>query len=439
MRIIIGLFIPLLLTTPCGGWAASFDCSKASTKVEKMICNSAALSKADEMLAGKYAQALKQARDRNDLIRQQRQWLERRNALTNETELLQMYNDRIRQLDNKGAVAQKTSDSRGNTPRASKRAYLFSGDLLVLDTATDKIIETHYIRNEVRNIYDAKIFPKANAVIMTDDYRILKLNLKNSQILEDDKIKTQWENVSLLLSPDGNYFYVVWSPQHYLAEVGRHITQFDANLRTTEVEGLELPDSTHLIDFSRDGTRLYVVHGHGELSIRVINFRSRKVIREISFAEFGRSDVFTKTSADIKNNKLLIIETEKDNGSFKRILYVYDIESGAMSRPVKTSIDAHWRLMENGDKIICDEIERRGDMVINLDKLHIYDVKSGKEMGFVDMKMGADYYNDLAGITPDGKKIYYRTKKGINVIDAERFTVLNTLDIIGGLMSFAGY
>lgn len=399
MRIIIGLFTMLLLTVPCGGWAASFDCSKASTKVERMICDSAALSKADEMLAEKYAQALKQARNRNDIVRQQRQWLEKRNAVTNETELLQMYNDRIRQLNNKGTVVQRPSDSRGDTTRSSKRAYLFSGDLLVLNTANDRIVETHYIRNEVRNIYDAKIFSKANAVIMTDDYRILKLNLKNSQILEDDKIKTQWENVNLLLSPDGNYFYIIWSPQHYLAEVGRQITKFDANLRTTEVEGLELPDSIHLVDFSRDGAQLYVVYGRGKRSILVIDFKSRKVVREISFADLGCSDVFTKISADIKNDKLLIVESEKDGDKhkYKRAFYVYDIETGTMSKPIKTSINAHWRLMGSGDKIICDEVEYKGDTVFNLDKLHLYDVKTGNEIGFIDMKMGAGYDNELVG------------------------------------------
>jgi uncharacterized protein len=439
MRIIILLSALLLLTTPYSGLAASFDCSKASTKVEKIICSSDELSKADELLAQKYKRALKEAQDRKSLIGKQRQWLEERNVVTSEAELLNMYKDRIRQLDEQKMVVQSVSDASIGATSASKRAYVFNGDMIVVDTASDRIIDTLDIHEEVRNIYDAKVFLKADTVFMKDDYRILKLNLKTSEIIQDDQINTQWEHVNFLLSPDGNFFYVIWLPYHsHKGE--RKITQYDANLRATVIENLEVPDSTHLIDFSGDGSKLYVVYGHGKKrAIRVIDFRSHKIIKEISFAEFGRNDVFTKTSADIKNNKILIVENEKDNDKYVQALYIYDAENGAISKPIKTSMDAHRRLIGSGDKIICDEIEHRGDMVFNLDKLHLYDGRMGKQIGFIDMKTGGDYHNELAGLTPDGKKVYYRTRKGLNVIDAETFTLLKTLNFTGSLMSFAGY
>jgi uncharacterized protein len=66
-------FIPLV-------YAASFDCSKASTTVERMICADPEVSKLDEALNVKYkAQLLKS--DKPDLMRQrQHYWLKARNS-----------------------------------------------------------------------------------------------------------------------------------------------------------------------------------------------------------------------------------------------------------------------------------------------------------------------------------------------------------------------
>ena len=61
--------------------AASFDCAKAQTNVEKMICVDADLSKLDEDLAVAYAAALKDKG--NAGFRQtQKQWVAQRNSCT---------------------------------------------------------------------------------------------------------------------------------------------------------------------------------------------------------------------------------------------------------------------------------------------------------------------------------------------------------------------
>lgn len=58
--------------------AASFDCAKASTKVEKLICTDAELSKLDEALAAAYADALKST-DPASLKAGQKAWFNVRN------------------------------------------------------------------------------------------------------------------------------------------------------------------------------------------------------------------------------------------------------------------------------------------------------------------------------------------------------------------------
>jgi uncharacterized protein YecT (DUF1311 family) len=55
--------------------AASFDCAKAGTKVEKLICADAELSKLDEEMAGLYREVLKASLKDPVLKQAQREWL----------------------------------------------------------------------------------------------------------------------------------------------------------------------------------------------------------------------------------------------------------------------------------------------------------------------------------------------------------------------------
>ena len=70
----------MFISTPLT--AASFNCNKASTKVEKMICADPELSEADEQLAEAYRN-LRKALPKSEralLKRDQRQWLKERNV-----------------------------------------------------------------------------------------------------------------------------------------------------------------------------------------------------------------------------------------------------------------------------------------------------------------------------------------------------------------------
>lgn len=63
----------LLLIAPA--YAASFDCTKASTAMEKAICGDAELSALDEQLNQTYRQVLEKSSNKKALVREQRQWL----------------------------------------------------------------------------------------------------------------------------------------------------------------------------------------------------------------------------------------------------------------------------------------------------------------------------------------------------------------------------
>ena len=72
-------FFSVLALTPLTTFAASFDCTKASTAGEKAICADATLSKLDEQLAQAYKQALQKG-SRAKVQAAQRAWLKERNT-----------------------------------------------------------------------------------------------------------------------------------------------------------------------------------------------------------------------------------------------------------------------------------------------------------------------------------------------------------------------
>ncbi len=77
--------------------AASFDCTKATTKIERMICGDAELSKLDEELNAAYKSAA-QDNSQGTARREQKEWLKRRNSCEDVTCLRDAYQARIAQL-----------------------------------------------------------------------------------------------------------------------------------------------------------------------------------------------------------------------------------------------------------------------------------------------------------------------------------------------------
>jgi uncharacterized protein YecT (DUF1311 family) len=74
--------------------AASFDCAKASTAVEKMICDDPVLSQADEHLAKAYQQAMAATLAPRSLRGEQLRWLTERNAAKTINDLRDSYRRR---------------------------------------------------------------------------------------------------------------------------------------------------------------------------------------------------------------------------------------------------------------------------------------------------------------------------------------------------------
>jgi len=93
----------MLLTLCVAGdltMAASFDCTKAATKSEQLICADQQVSGADEKLAEVYRRVLEQSSDKEGLKKDQRNWIKtQRDVCPDAPCLLKAYQTRIAALE----------------------------------------------------------------------------------------------------------------------------------------------------------------------------------------------------------------------------------------------------------------------------------------------------------------------------------------------------
>ena len=78
--------------------AASFDCIKAQSEVERMICGSADLSGLDDQLGKAWTQHLRNNAFKDQFRRTQRRWIEQRNQCKDAACLRQAYLARLEQM-----------------------------------------------------------------------------------------------------------------------------------------------------------------------------------------------------------------------------------------------------------------------------------------------------------------------------------------------------
>ena len=99
MRDVIVLMASAILIASGIASGAGFDCAKAVTRVEKMICASEVLSRLDEQLAEAYKSVIRSSDDPDGIKRSQRAWLrDVREPCRDETCLKAVYESRLGQL-----------------------------------------------------------------------------------------------------------------------------------------------------------------------------------------------------------------------------------------------------------------------------------------------------------------------------------------------------
>ncbi len=133
MKIFAGIILSWTILLSPTVQAASFDCAKAATKIEKLICGDVGLSKLDEDLNKTYLKILERNDVKQQAVRNQRQWLKDIRNICQSIECLNnAYVIRIKEI-NSLFSSTTTSDS-----PSEKSALIKSVCQVVVDAANKR-------------------------------------------------------------------------------------------------------------------------------------------------------------------------------------------------------------------------------------------------------------------------------------------------------------
>jgi uncharacterized protein len=108
--------------------AASFDCTKATSAIDRNICDVPSLSALDDALAVAYNKARQSALDPQRLLNEQQQWLQKRNTCGNDLGCLATsYRQRIAQLTYAGGSNQSSSATQLTPQQVTQEARRLIG------------------------------------------------------------------------------------------------------------------------------------------------------------------------------------------------------------------------------------------------------------------------------------------------------------------------
>ena len=143
--------------------AASFDCDKAQTEVEKLICKNHELSELDEDLSVSYSTAYKSYKKPNKLKIEQRQWLELRNRCQDADCLIKVYAERLTALNNIGKKDYDPNDWIQKRKKAIKNV-LKDKELYIHPKTPTNSPFCHQLMQDVKNLDGIEIIaPKVIA------------------------------------------------------------------------------------------------------------------------------------------------------------------------------------------------------------------------------------------------------------------------------------
>jgi len=97
MKQIAGVF-SIWIALMAAAQAASFDCAKAGTKIEHIICDNPEISKLDEELNAVYKAALQNVKQADSIKQTQKQWLKERNVCVDTVCVKRAYEARLQSL-----------------------------------------------------------------------------------------------------------------------------------------------------------------------------------------------------------------------------------------------------------------------------------------------------------------------------------------------------
>jgi uncharacterized protein len=120
-------------------YGASFDCTKASSQVEKIICSNAELSKLDEQLSVAYVQGNAASISKAELKSSQRRWLiEKRNICTDASCVKKAYEERLNEIELSNDASDIGDSSRAASPQSAAMELCTIEQIATLESVLNK-------------------------------------------------------------------------------------------------------------------------------------------------------------------------------------------------------------------------------------------------------------------------------------------------------------
>jgi len=125
------ILVVLFLLVPITSWAVSFDCEKAATAVERLICSDRELGALDDATSAAYKEALKSKGQDEILVHDQKVWLkDTRGACRDAGCIKKVYSERIEELRSWNRDVANSKDYFG--------VYVIKDKILVYDGDRDR-------------------------------------------------------------------------------------------------------------------------------------------------------------------------------------------------------------------------------------------------------------------------------------------------------------
>lgn len=140
-------YLTLILLLSVSLFGASFDCAKATSKVEKMICADPELSALDENLSKTFNEALKTTDDKEQLKKEQFTWMKERNQCLNKECIANSYLSRIDLIKTNNNICNlilKLEDAKGVNISYNELSGLKFGDLVEYQNGYEKYFLEQY-------------------------------------------------------------------------------------------------------------------------------------------------------------------------------------------------------------------------------------------------------------------------------------------------------
>ena len=310
MRRILVAAVIACIALPAYG--VSFDCSKATSRVEKMVCAEPALSRLDEDIASAYTNALAVSPAHEELRQTQRAWLHKRNACPDSHCLRSAYENQLAYL--KGQVPHDHDSPEKGLQKHTQDASQ------ARNQATER--EKEDVREKVFHVHNKVGTVRVQSLVEGEDATpVIKIWKQHAQEpFQVIKLRSDWFNVdNLPVIEPGDYNFDGYMDFAVQTDSGPHNSNYDFYVFNKTRGRFEYHDGLSELPNPEFDTVKKRIFAHESMSGRTVmseeyTFVDHKLIklwRQEWYDDPKKQDICVWKRWERQHGKLVLIETER--------------------------------------------------------------------------------------------------------------------------------